>query len=255
MREPDLSDRETSGDAAIPDRTVVFGLAGSSRMFSDLVLRTIETAFLGVETMRCPDLPTWSLILNDRDSGDRLPLRLLIVDEREVADLVLYLRRDDPLVRGINLAIAVREDRSAIDLLARFGPLFARHRISVLPMNLNLNAWIQLIRLIDCGAHYLPASVYVAAHAEAEDDLPEFAIPCPMAEDAAGTRCTLGLKALTPREREVLKLVAAGRPNKVIANDLSVSAHTVKLHIHRIMAKLGATNRTEAAACFHHCNG
>jgi DNA-binding NarL/FixJ family response regulator len=55
-------------------------------------------------------------------------------------------------------------------------------------------------------------------------------------------------EALTPREREVLQLLADGLPNKVIANRLSVSLHTIKFHVASILAKLGASSRTEAVA-------
>lgn len=51
---------------------------------------------------------------------------------------------------------------------------------------------------------------------------------------------------LTPREFEVLGLLAQGKPNKEIAADLVISERTVKFHISAILAKLGATNRTEA---------
>lgn len=52
---------------------------------------------------------------------------------------------------------------------------------------------------------------------------------------------------LTPREREVLRLVAQGRANKEIALALAVSERTVKFHVSAVMVKLGAANRTEAA--------
>jgi DNA-binding NarL/FixJ family response regulator len=51
---------------------------------------------------------------------------------------------------------------------------------------------------------------------------------------------------LTPREREVLQLVAEGLSNRAIALRLSISEHTVKFHINAIMEKLGAQSRTEA---------
>jgi two-component system, NarL family, response regulator YdfI len=51
---------------------------------------------------------------------------------------------------------------------------------------------------------------------------------------------------LTPREIEVLRMLAAGLPNKTIAKRLGVSAHTVKFHVGSIMNKLHASSRTEA---------
>lgn len=53
-------------------------------------------------------------------------------------------------------------------------------------------------------------------------------------------------EALTPREVEVLQLLAEGLPNKLIAQRLGISEHTVKFHVNALMGKLGAASRTEA---------
>ena len=53
-------------------------------------------------------------------------------------------------------------------------------------------------------------------------------------------------RELTPRETQVLQLLAEGLPNKVIASQLDISEHTVKFHINSIMGKLGAQSRTDA---------
>jgi len=64
------------------------------------------------------------------------------------------------------------------------------------------------------------------------------------------TTATDGL-GLTPREREVLALVAAGRTNRQIAETLFISIKTASVHVSNILAKLGVANRGEAAAVAH----
>ena len=52
---------------------------------------------------------------------------------------------------------------------------------------------------------------------------------------------------LTPREREVLRLLAQGMTNREIAGQLTLSVGTVKIHVEHIIAKLGVSDRTQAA--------
>ncbi|SRR5690554_3572429 len=54
------------------------------------------------------------------------------------------------------------------------------------------------------------------------------------------------IEALTPRETEVLELLAEGLANRAIAQRLGISEHTVKFHLNAILGKLGAQSRTEA---------
>jgi DNA-binding NarL/FixJ family response regulator len=56
----------------------------------------------------------------------------------------------------------------------------------------------------------------------------------------------LFLEPLTPRELDVLHLLALGLPNKAIAARLGISDQTVKFHVASILGKLGAANRTDA---------
>ena len=59
------------------------------------------------------------------------------------------------------------------------------------------------------------------------------------------------LTALTSREREVLRLIAAGRSNREIASVLFIAPKTASVHVSNILGKLGAASRTEAAAIAH----
>lgn len=54
------------------------------------------------------------------------------------------------------------------------------------------------------------------------------------------------LESLTPREAQVLELVADGLSNKAIAGILGISDETIKFHLGSILGKLGASNRTDA---------
>jgi LuxR family transcriptional regulator, maltose regulon positive regulatory protein len=54
------------------------------------------------------------------------------------------------------------------------------------------------------------------------------------------------VEQLTAREQEILVLLAAGAPNRRIAEQLVVSLDTVKKHVSHVLGKLGAANRTEA---------
>jgi DNA-binding NarL/FixJ family response regulator len=56
------------------------------------------------------------------------------------------------------------------------------------------------------------------------------------------------LDVLTAREREVLDVLASGATNRAIAERLFISEKTVSVHVTNLLAKLGVTNRTEAAA-------
>lgn len=55
------------------------------------------------------------------------------------------------------------------------------------------------------------------------------------------------LADLTPRQREVLILLAEGLPNQTIANQLHIAASTVESHLHAIFTRIGVESRTEAA--------
>ena len=69
----------------------------------------------------------------------------------------------------------------------------------------------------------------------------------PAAAPNGGTK----LDVLTPREREVIGLLARGRGQNEIAQELFISVKTVATHIQRVLAKLGVHSRAQAVAAYH----
>ncbi len=102
----------------------------------------------------------------------------------------------------------------------------------------NLQGWIDAslgfqvltaaLHMVVMGAQFLPYDPAPPAPA---------AKPAPTAHHERPT--------LTERERDVLKLLQHGKPNKVIAHELSISQSTVKVHLQNLMRKLDAQNRTQ----------
>lgn len=84
------------------------------------------------------------------------------------------------------------------------------------------------------------AAGLVVLHPDAVDSL------LPVLPSAARALPTPPIQALTPREIEVLGMLAEGLGNKTIARQLGISEHTVKFHVSSIFSKLNASSRTEA---------
>ncbi|MEV7378913.1 helix-turn-helix transcriptional regulator [Streptomyces lydicus] len=80
--------------------------------------------------------------------------------------------------------------------------------------------------------------------------LPGLIPPQPAAPDAGDAPSAAAL-GLTPRERDVLRLVAEGRSNRQIADALFISPKTASVHVSNILAKLGVSGRGEAGAVAH----
>jgi DNA-binding NarL/FixJ family response regulator len=113
--------------------------------------------------------------------------------------------------------------------------------------NAALPGWAYLLREAD-GPEIQAAVRAVAAGLVVLDRslAPLLAAGAALVADGVAEAVGLPDEALTPREREVLQLMAEGLPNKLIASRLSISQHTVKFHVASILAKLGAASRTEA---------
>ncbi len=100
----------------------------------------------------------------------------------------------------------------------------------------------------DCGAPDLALAIEAAVRGFAlvPLDLTRLSLAIRGAPD--GSFASEGTDLLTRRELEVLRLVAEGASNKLIARRLGISVHTAKFHVASIAEKLDATGRTDAVA-------
>jgi DNA-binding NarL/FixJ family response regulator len=109
----------------------------------------------------------------------------------------------------------------------------------------------RILEALDAGATgYLlkdaaPDELLRGIHAAAAGQAP--LAPKAATELLAERRDVRPATELTPREREVLVMVAEGLPNKLIARRLEISEKTVKAHLTRVFERIGVSDRTQAA--------
>ena len=96
--------------------------------------------------------------------------------------------------------------------------------------------------------YYSTGNVDVEAHGQASKLLAAALRQEAITQPAESAPDPVGTKALSPREWDVLRLLADGMKNKEIAATLFVTENTVKTHIRGILTKLSLKNRTQAAA-------
>jgi LuxR family maltose regulon positive regulatory protein len=186
--------------------------------------------------------------------------------EGEAIDLAaaraLIARGDPPSVeRAVEIAgrvldravsenrIGVQIEALALRALARWTRGDGPGALTLLEQALTLAEPERYVRLfVDLGS----PMARLLREAQARDVMPEYVNRLIEAfGSGSGTPIDRGLalaEPLSPRELEILHLMAAGLTNREIASSLYISAETVKKHSGSIYAKLGAGNRTEAAA-------
>jgi DNA-binding CsgD family transcriptional regulator/tetratricopeptide (TPR) repeat protein len=126
--------------------------------------------------------------------------------------------------------------RSAVDAFARYGQPFEQARSQA-----RLAAALRSAGELGRASEVARGAEHVAVRLRAAPLLAEL-------RPLTGTRPGGGAEVLTPREVEVLRLVAEGHSNREIGERLVVSGKTASVHVSNILAKLGARTRTEAAA-------
>ncbi len=165
---------------------------------------------------------------------------LLAESERVAPDVVLvdHKGEDDDFV-PVLLALGEGSAAPPAAVVLTDGPaalwaaVAARSAVrAVLPREASAEAITAAVAGAAAGLIVLPASV-VETLASPQ--------PAPVVEPSP-----TGVSPLTPREIEILGMLAEGLGNKIVARRLGISDHTVKFHVGSIMSKLGASSRTEA---------
>lgn len=108
------------------------------------------------------------------------------------------------------------------------------HAAGFIPKSSPREVMLQALRLVLAGGVYIPPQAL--AFAGLDDS----------GESSNRDTESLDKPALTERQREVLGLIAQGKPNKIIASELNISEATVKTHVTDIMRALKVTNRAQA---------
>lgn len=215
---------------------------GSKVQFPDCICRLIESE---IEGTKCRRVSSAAQLALAAEAGGLCP-NLIVIDDS------LWVQVDQAVLTDLRLrlqsavAIAFRDTQLVVQL--------ALHRsclpkgIGFLPMDLNLESWLTIVRLLLTGYPFLPSELVLAFERIGK-------VEPAVTEAKPGTRPRPTFGNLTSRESEVLKLVAKGLQNKHIAEELDLSEHTVKLHVHNLIAKLGARNRTDAALRYRQQDG
>jgi DNA-binding NarL/FixJ family response regulator len=218
-----------SGSRRERTRTIIFVAPPGS--VPERLKQAVETEFL------------WTVVeeVGHVDEAVRIfpsTVSLLLVHSKLIADAE---RIADDLFRFHPLAMtAVLDDGDEMDGTGIFASKLVR---GVLPIHSRLDLSLSIMSLLLRGIEYFPRALFSAV-------LDKPAEPPPAAEPTGEPVVPAHLRVLTRREIQVLELVERGLQNKSIARDLNLSGHTVKIHLHNIITKLGASNRTEAAAFY-----
>lgn len=175
------------------------------------------------------------------------PVSLVLVDSAQLAQIAIHSERVLRQHPGAQFMLIQEDGRHQISI---HDVVTARNVRGVLPMNLKFDVWLSVIRLVLRGGEYFPLSLFEPIMTKKAPEIAVESAEVARVQDIS-TSDPDDFYELTDRELQILGMVARGLQNKLIAAALGLSEHTVKIHLHNIITKLGAHNRTEAAAIFH----
>ncbi|CUH88081.1 Transcriptional regulatory protein LiaR [Phaeobacter sp. CECT 5382] len=243
-------------DPQIGSQKLIGAFFGSPLCFSDTLLKITDGEINNMRFTRLEDISDLEQIRHNASDEQRGSIRNILVDESMLEAFCKDFSGLQKAFPCAQFALAYRQQQNARHLLTLAAEQSELRQISLLPMHLEVDRWLSVLRLLICGEHYVPSELIVPQQQQEA--------PAPIHEHSRSPDCDVskGHSAnteavepsetvhLTEREIQVLRSAAEGKPNKIIAEELRLSPHTIKLHMHHLMAKLGVHNRTEAAIWF-----
>ncbi|WP_171052590.1 helix-turn-helix transcriptional regulator [Ruegeria sediminis] len=218
---------------------------GKELFFSNQTLRSVQSEF-GVEAQRHETLEQ---AMNSFD-GAVPDLQMLVVDQLLQDDL---LSRPEQYLEAAGsgcIAFAYRKEDAARSLFMHWDR--KRHGdIGYLPMNVAPDVWRSILRLLLHDELFLPTIFVDSLESANGDGVASPARKNGISVAGPGDGNKKLYEQLTRREKQVLRLVSHGESNKIIASKLGITEHTVKLHMHNVVGKIGVSNRTAAAHFYH----
>jgi DNA-binding NarL/FixJ family response regulator len=149
-----------------------------------------------------------------------------VCSDASIETIFTWLAKEFPSVPIV--VVSDRDDGAAVFEALRLG---AR---AYVPSSLDPDILLETLRFVHKGGTFIPLDALISVC--------EYRNIAQVAEVSA-----VETHGLTGAELRVLELLKRGQPNKVIARALEIEEGTVKVHVRRIMKKLHATNRTQAA--------
>lgn len=203
-------------------------LLGSAMRFSERLLDVFRSEFSDFDFLRLGSIAEVAAARKVQDN-----LGLVVIEDQHIQNIL-----DDPnayldAFGPVQIAIAFTDIRNATRFLSERPATGELDNVGFLPLNAQMDVWLAVMRLLLCGQTFIPQELVAE-----------------MQSTWAQPQDSQVATSLTPREWQVLELVAEGVQNKNIAADLDLSVHTVKLHIHNLLHKIGVSNRTCAASWY-----
>jgi DNA-binding NarL/FixJ family response regulator len=220
--------------AGVANTKMTVALVAGRTLRGQCLARFLELSGLGIRTVSLEDISEGLL---DSDQA----VDVVVIDTGEhtggdpgVRTSFACLREALPGVPIV--VVSDREDWSAVFNALELG---AR---AYFPSSLDPEILIETLRFVQKGGTFIPLNALINASLHPKQP-----------QGRKGPRSEMG--GLTPSEQRVLALLKKGQPNKIIARELDIEETTVKVHVRRIMKKLNAANRTQAALVAQEMSG